>query len=188
MRQDHWENESDKENENIRRKTCPIFTLSTTNLTWADLGSNPSLHVKRVRQLAAYAIARPCNSFQSIRFPRDETEMDKDRFMHSISEMVSNYTTRSSMIKQYYSCTCSRFETLPAQRYTEVFVGSFNSVTHAWRYNASITSQPLPVTSVPKHHLSVILPFDSTHSTQFGVTTAPQNKPQKKKKRQATYV
>jgi hypothetical protein len=27
-------------------KTYPIFTLSTINLTWADLGSNTSLHVK----------------------------------------------------------------------------------------------------------------------------------------------
>jgi len=44
--EDHWRNDNDRENENIRRKTCPIFTLFTINLTWADLGSNPNLHVK----------------------------------------------------------------------------------------------------------------------------------------------
>ena len=46
MREDHWRNDSDRENENIWSKICPIFTLSTINLTRADLGSNPSLYVK----------------------------------------------------------------------------------------------------------------------------------------------
>jgi hypothetical protein len=31
------------ENQSTRGKTCPNATLSTTNLTWTDLGSNPGL-------------------------------------------------------------------------------------------------------------------------------------------------
>jgi hypothetical protein len=31
------------ENRSARGKTCPSATLSTTNLTWADTGSNPGL-------------------------------------------------------------------------------------------------------------------------------------------------
>jgi hypothetical protein len=30
-----------------RRKTCPSATLSTTNLTWTDPGSNPGLRGER---------------------------------------------------------------------------------------------------------------------------------------------
>jgi hypothetical protein len=32
------------ENQRTRGKTCPSATLSTTNPTWTDLGSNPGLH------------------------------------------------------------------------------------------------------------------------------------------------
>jgi hypothetical protein len=35
------------ENRRTRGKTCPIATLSTTNPTWTDLGSNPSLRGER---------------------------------------------------------------------------------------------------------------------------------------------
>jgi len=31
------------ENRNTRAEACPIATLSTTNLTWLSLGSNPCL-------------------------------------------------------------------------------------------------------------------------------------------------
>jgi hypothetical protein len=31
------------ENRSTRRETCPSATLSTTNPTWTDLGSNPGL-------------------------------------------------------------------------------------------------------------------------------------------------
>jgi hypothetical protein len=35
------------ENRSARGKTCPSATLSTTNPTWTDPGSNPGLHRKR---------------------------------------------------------------------------------------------------------------------------------------------
>ena len=35
------------ENRSIRGKTCPTVTLSTTNPTWTDPGSNPGLHGER---------------------------------------------------------------------------------------------------------------------------------------------
>jgi hypothetical protein len=36
-----------RENQNIRRKTRPIATLSTTNPTWTDPGSNQGLRDER---------------------------------------------------------------------------------------------------------------------------------------------
>jgi hypothetical protein len=35
------------ENRSTRGKTCPSTTLSTTNPTWTDPGSNPDLHGER---------------------------------------------------------------------------------------------------------------------------------------------
>jgi hypothetical protein len=35
------------ENRSTRGKTCPSATLSTTNPTWIDLGSNPGLRCER---------------------------------------------------------------------------------------------------------------------------------------------
>jgi hypothetical protein len=35
------------ENRSTRGKTCPSFTLSTTNPTWTDPGSNPGLRAGR---------------------------------------------------------------------------------------------------------------------------------------------
>jgi hypothetical protein len=35
------------ENRRTRRKTCPSATLSTTNPTWIDPGSNPGLRGER---------------------------------------------------------------------------------------------------------------------------------------------
>jgi hypothetical protein len=35
------------ENRSTRRKTCPSATLSTTNPTWTDRGSNPGLRCGR---------------------------------------------------------------------------------------------------------------------------------------------
>jgi hypothetical protein len=35
------------ENRSTRGKTCPSATLSTTNPTWTDLGSNPGLRGRR---------------------------------------------------------------------------------------------------------------------------------------------
>jgi hypothetical protein len=35
------------ENRSTRRKTCPSATLSTTNPTWTDPGSNPGLRGER---------------------------------------------------------------------------------------------------------------------------------------------
>jgi hypothetical protein len=35
------------ENRRSRRKTCPNATLSTTNPTWTDPGSNPGFRVER---------------------------------------------------------------------------------------------------------------------------------------------
>jgi hypothetical protein len=40
-------NDIDKENRRTRRKTCPSFTLSTTNSTWIDAGANPGLRGER---------------------------------------------------------------------------------------------------------------------------------------------
>jgi hypothetical protein len=36
-----------RENRSTRGKTGPAATLSTTNLTWTDLGSNPGLDGER---------------------------------------------------------------------------------------------------------------------------------------------
>jgi hypothetical protein len=36
------------ENRSTRRKTCPSATLSTTNPTWTDPGSNPGLRGERL--------------------------------------------------------------------------------------------------------------------------------------------
>jgi hypothetical protein len=36
-----------RENRSTREKTCPIATLSTTNPTWTDLGTNPGLRGMR---------------------------------------------------------------------------------------------------------------------------------------------
>jgi hypothetical protein len=36
------------ENRSPRRRTCPRATLSTTNPTWTDLGSNPDLRGERL--------------------------------------------------------------------------------------------------------------------------------------------
>jgi len=44
---EHWWNDTDRESQGIGRKTCSIATLSTTNLTWTDLGSKPVLHAER---------------------------------------------------------------------------------------------------------------------------------------------
>jgi hypothetical protein len=41
---EHQWNEIDRGKPTTRRKTCPSATLSTTNLTWTDPGSNPGLH------------------------------------------------------------------------------------------------------------------------------------------------
>jgi hypothetical protein len=40
---EHQWNETDREKPTTRRKTCTSATLSTTNLTWNDPGSNPGL-------------------------------------------------------------------------------------------------------------------------------------------------
>jgi hypothetical protein len=44
---EHQWNEFDRGKPTTRRKTCPSATLSTTNLTWTDLGSNPGLRGER---------------------------------------------------------------------------------------------------------------------------------------------
>jgi hypothetical protein len=41
-------NEIDRGKPTTRRKTCPSATLSTTNLTWTDPGSNPGLVVSHL--------------------------------------------------------------------------------------------------------------------------------------------
>jgi hypothetical protein len=43
----HQWNEIDREKPTTRRKTCPSATLSTTNFTWTDPGSNPGLRGER---------------------------------------------------------------------------------------------------------------------------------------------
>jgi hypothetical protein len=40
---EHWWNETDGKAEVFGGKTCPTATLSTTNPTWTDPGSNPGL-------------------------------------------------------------------------------------------------------------------------------------------------
>jgi hypothetical protein len=42
----HW-NETDRENRSTREKTCPSATLSTTNSTRTDRGSNRGIRVER---------------------------------------------------------------------------------------------------------------------------------------------
>jgi hypothetical protein len=44
---EHQWNEIDRGKPTTHRKTCPSATLSTTNLTWIDLGSNPGLRGER---------------------------------------------------------------------------------------------------------------------------------------------
>jgi hypothetical protein len=44
---EHQWNEINRVKPTTRRKTCPSATLSTTNPTWTDLGSNPSLRSER---------------------------------------------------------------------------------------------------------------------------------------------
>jgi len=39
--------ETDRENRSTWTKTCPIDTLSSTNVTWTDLESSPGLRGKR---------------------------------------------------------------------------------------------------------------------------------------------
>jgi hypothetical protein len=41
---EHRWNENDGKTEELGGKTCPSATLSTTNPTWTDPGSNPGLH------------------------------------------------------------------------------------------------------------------------------------------------
>ena len=38
---------TDRQDRSTPRKSCPNATLSTTNLTWTDLGSNPGLRGER---------------------------------------------------------------------------------------------------------------------------------------------
>ena len=48
-----WLNYADRETRSTGRKNCIVATLSIRNLTWIDLGSNPSLcNVKQ--RLTAY--------------------------------------------------------------------------------------------------------------------------------------
>ena len=46
MGMEHCWNDTDKESQGIGRKPCSSATLSTTNLTWTDLGSKPVLHAE----------------------------------------------------------------------------------------------------------------------------------------------
>jgi hypothetical protein len=43
MSMGHWWNDTDRGNWSTGRKTFPILMLSTSNLTWTDLESNPIL-------------------------------------------------------------------------------------------------------------------------------------------------
>jgi hypothetical protein len=52
-----WWNEDWRGKPKYSEKTCPSATLSTTNLTWPDLGSNPGL---RGGKPATNRMARPC--------------------------------------------------------------------------------------------------------------------------------
>jgi hypothetical protein len=51
---EHQWNEIDRGKPTTRRKTCPSATLSTTNLTWTDPGSNPGLRSERSTLFPAY--------------------------------------------------------------------------------------------------------------------------------------
>jgi hypothetical protein len=44
---EHRWNETGRGKQKYWGKTCPSATLSTTNLTWTDLGSNPGLRGER---------------------------------------------------------------------------------------------------------------------------------------------
>jgi hypothetical protein len=44
---EHQWNEIDRENRQLGEKTCPSATLSTTNPTWTDPGSNPGFRSER---------------------------------------------------------------------------------------------------------------------------------------------
>jgi hypothetical protein len=60
--------EIDRGKSTNRRKTCPSATLSTTNPTWTDPGSNPGLRSEG-RRLTAWAMARPSTAwFNSWRY------------------------------------------------------------------------------------------------------------------------
>jgi len=47
MSVDYLWNGTDRRKKSTLRKTCPSATLSTINLTWTDLGSNPGLRGER---------------------------------------------------------------------------------------------------------------------------------------------
>jgi hypothetical protein len=53
-----WWNENWQGKPKCSKKACPSATLSTTNPTWPDLGSNPGPAVGS-QQLTAWAMARP---------------------------------------------------------------------------------------------------------------------------------
>jgi hypothetical protein len=47
MSVEHYWKATDRQDRSTPRKSCPNATLSTTNLTWTDLGSNPGLRGER---------------------------------------------------------------------------------------------------------------------------------------------
>jgi hypothetical protein len=61
-------NDIDRENLRTRRKTCPIATLSTTNPTRTDLGTNQTSAVTG-RRLTAWPIARPWAYYDTEQLP-----------------------------------------------------------------------------------------------------------------------
>jgi hypothetical protein len=65
-----WWNDIDEKTEELKRKTCPSATRSTTNPTWTEPGTNPGVHSERqvtnhlshdtgIKVLVTIGISRP---------------------------------------------------------------------------------------------------------------------------------
>jgi hypothetical protein len=63
MRIEHRWNDTDRGNRSAGRKTCHSDTLSTANLTWAELGSNPDLRFETPEPRHAHLKAKINQSF-----------------------------------------------------------------------------------------------------------------------------
>jgi hypothetical protein len=50
---EHWLYDADRENKSTRRKICLSVSLTTTNVTCTDVGSNSGLHLNSIQNAVA---------------------------------------------------------------------------------------------------------------------------------------
>jgi hypothetical protein len=76
-----------EENRSTRRKTCPSATLSTTNPTWTDPGSNPDLRSDRpaTNRLSHGTAFRPLTYENVYQFTFTEQKAPDNSEVHSSS-------------------------------------------------------------------------------------------------------